>query len=224
MKKLKKIISDKEWKHKLPPLQVFENRLKDMMNLEVLTISSKLSDSAKNEAKKQYLIMLVTCYETYLREIFKEIIRDKLAPFSKVIKLKKLRKIQFSFEELDFIRTKSIELPELVCEYINFQNFKEIMEAFSIIGLDSKINKKMEEKDGIVPPPRKEILDAGDGANAVNEFYKEIAIHKKIFNKLGLFSQIELLLKARHKIIHQNISGRYNDNDCRSLRICHNLG
>lgn len=201
MKKLRKIISDREWKHNSSPLEVFENRLKDMMDLEVLTISSKISDSAKNEAKKQYLIMLVTYYETYLRETFKEIIREKLVPFSKISKLKKLKSVQFSLEELEFIKNKNIDLPELVCEYINFQNFKEMKEVFSIIGFDKKIIKKIEEKDNLMPLPKGRTLKKG----WINEFYKEIANHKKIFDKAGLYYQINLLLKARHKIVHQNI-------------------
>jgi len=153
MKRLRKIISDREWAHKSPPFKVFENRLKDMMDLEILTISSKISKSAKNEAKKQYLIMLVTCYETYLRETFKEIIKEKLVPFSKIAKLKKLKDVQFTLEELEVIKNQRIEFPELVCEYINFQNFKEMKEAFSIIGFDKKITKKIEEKDNVMPLP-----------------------------------------------------------------------
>ncbi len=205
MKRLKKIISNREWAHKSSPFEVFENRLKDIIDLEVLTISSKISDSAKNEAKKQYLIMLVTCYETYLRETFKEIIEEKLIPFSKIAKLKKLKDIQFTLEELDFIKNQKIEFPELVCEYINFQNFREMKEAFSIVGFDKKIAKKIEEKDNIMPPPKGRILKEKTGAGVVNEFYKDFAAHKKIFNKAGLYSQINLLLEARHKIVHQNI-------------------
>ncbi len=206
MKKLRKIISNREWAHNSSPFEVFENRLKDMMDLEVLTISSKISDSTKNEAKKQYLIMLVTCYETYLRETFKKIIEEKLVPFFKIAKLKKLKNIQLSLEELDFIKNQKIEFPEMVCEYINFQNFREMKEAFSIIDLDKKITKKIEEKDNIMPPPKGRILKGKNEAGIVNEFYKDFAAHKKMFNEAGLYSQINLLLEARHKIVHQNIN------------------
>lgn len=205
MEKLRKIISNREWEHELSPMEVFENRLEDMMNLEVLTISSKLPESAKNEAKKQYLVMLVTCYETYLRGMFKKIIAEQLVPFSKIMKLKKLKEIRFTLKEVELIKNENIEFAELVCGYINFQNFKEMKKAFSLIGFDKKIDKKIEEKDNIMPPSKGRILKGKNGAGAVNEFYKDFAAHKKMFNKADLYSQINLLLEARHKIIHQNI-------------------
>jgi len=251
MKKLRKIISNRGWEHKSSPMEVFENRLKDMMNLEILTISSKLPESAKNEAKKQYLVMLVTCYETYLRGMFKKIITEQLVPFSKIMKLKKLKEIRFTLEEVELIKNENIEFAELVCGYINFQNFKEMKEAFSLIGFDKKIDKKIEEKDDVMPLPSLRTLKKGKniankfykdfidfvsyfsitpsdlnkktneeekdntippskrirkkGGNTISEFYKEFTAHKKMFNKAGLYSQINLLLEARHKIIHQNI-------------------
>ena len=51
MKKLKKIISEREEYHTSQPLNLFETRLKDMMNLQVSTITSNIPESSKNEAK-----------------------------------------------------------------------------------------------------------------------------------------------------------------------------
>ena len=90
MKKISKIVSGRIWYHTSKPLKVFEVRLKDMMRLQVSTISSNIAKASKNEAKKQYLVMLVTCYETYLREIFKLIIDKKLVSVSELMKVKKI--------------------------------------------------------------------------------------------------------------------------------------
>lgn len=206
MEKLKKIISEREWYHTSKPLNLFETRLKDMMNLQVSTIPSNIPESSKNEAKKQYLVMLVTCYETYVKEIFKIIIDENLIPVTELMKLKKLKEVKFTIEEIEFIKNKDIKLSELVCEYINFQNFGNMMNAFSIIDLDKKIEEKISQKDGIMPLPDSKLLKKSkDGVEIVNEFFKQFAVHKKMFNKSQLYKQINLLLQARHKIIHNNI-------------------
>ena len=122
------------------------------------------------------------------------------------MKLKKLKEVKFTIEEIEFIRNKDIKLSELVCEYINFQNFGNMMNAFSIIDLDKKIEEKIRQKDDIMPLPDSKLLKKSkEGAEIVNEFFKQFAIHKKMFNKSQLYKQINLLLQARHKIIHNNI-------------------
>ena len=206
MNKLKKIVSIREWSHKSEPLNIFERRLKDMMNLQVSTIPSNIPESSKNEAKKQYLVMLVTCYETYLKEIFKIIIDENLVAVTELMKLKRLREVKFTIEEIEFIRSKNIKLSELVSEYINFQNFREMMNSFSVIDLDKKIEKKINQKDDIMPLPDPKLLKKTiDGAEIVNQFFKQFALHKKSLNKSQLYKQINLLLTLRHKIIHNNI-------------------
>ena len=206
MDKLKRIISERKWYHTSKPLNVFENRLKDMMNLQVAAINSNIPESSKNEAKKQYLVMLVACYENYVREIFKLIIDKNLIPITELTKLRKLKEVKFTIEEIEFIRNKNIKLSELVCEYINFQNFGEMISSFSVIDLNKKIEEKINQKDNIMSLPDSTLLKkAKDGAEIVNEFLKKFALHKKMFNKSQLYKQINLLLTARHKIIHNNI-------------------
>jgi len=213
MDKLKNIISERKWYHPSKPLEVFEARLKDIMNLQVSSICSNISESAKNEAKKQYLIMLVTCYETYAREIFKIIIDEELVSIGSVTKIKKIKDVKFTIEEIEYIRKKNIELSELICEYINFQNFGQLMNAFSIINLDKKIEEKLKQKGDMMPLPDSNLLKKEDGAEIVNEFFKKFADHKKLFNKKQLYHQINLLLQARHKIVHKNIDIKIEQND-----------
>ena len=177
-----------------------------MMNLQVSTIPSNIPESSKNEAKKQYLVMLVTCYENYVREIFKSIIDENLVSITELTKLRKLKEVKFTIEEIEFIRNKNIKLSELVCEYINFQNFGDMMGSFSIIDLDKKIEEKINQKDDIMPLPDSILTKkTKNGAEIVNEFFKQFALHKKMFNKSKLYKQINILLLARHKIVHKNV-------------------
>ena len=214
MDKLKKIIDKREWYHTSKPLNVFENRLKDMMNLQVSTISSNIPESSKNEAKKQYLVMLVTCYETYAREIFKIIIDDNLVPISKLMKIKKIKDAKFTIEDIEFIKNKDIKLSELISEYINFQNFEELISAFSLININKNVEEKLKSKDDLMPLPDSKLLKKSkSGGDVINEFFKQFVKHKKLFDKRKLYSQINLLLRARHKIIHNNIDIKIEQED-----------
>ena len=211
MEKLKAIISGRDWYHTSEPLIVFENRLKDMTNLQVSTISSNIPESSKNEANKQYLIMLVTCYETYIRDIFKKLIDKSFVSMSELMSLNRLMEVKFTLDEVEFIKNKNIKLSELVCEYINFQNFGIMMKAFSVINLDNEIERKLKKKDGIMPLPDSALSkDVKDGSSV---------IHKNLFNKKQLYHQINLLLKARHKIIHNNIDIAISQKDINIMTL-----
>ena len=87
MDKLKKIISEREWSHKSEPLKVFEGRLNNMAMLLGTALQGDLSPLVKIEGRKQFLIMLVVCYETYLREMFKILIDKKLIPLERILNL-----------------------------------------------------------------------------------------------------------------------------------------
>ena len=78
------------------------------------------------------------------------------------------------------------------------------MTAFLIIDLDKLIEEKIQNKDDVMPLPDSVLLKKG-GAEVVNELFKQFAIHKKGFNKTQIYEQINLLINARHKIIHNNI-------------------
>ncbi len=206
MKKLKRIISDREWAHKSEPLKVFEGRLNHMALLIGASAQSNLPPLAKIEARKQYLIMLVACYETYLREMFKIIIEKELVPLNKVLKLKKLKKVEFTFQELEYIKKMNISLSELIAEYLNFQNFEEIMNIFSVVNFKLEMKKRLESKDDIVPSPEDlSKIKKIDNQNFITEFFKHFSLHKKATNEEFIYHKIKLLLKLRHKIIHKNI-------------------
>lgn len=204
MNKLKKIVSDREWYHTSAPLKVFEGRLKDMAFLEgTILTQENMASSTKNEARKQYLIMLVACYETYIREIFKILINEELVSLPKI---KKMKDIKFTIEEIEYIKKNKIDLSELLAEYINFQNFEEVLEIFENFGLNKKIEESLNNKDGIMPLPDSVFKNKKiDGGNFLIEFFRQVTIHKKTMDKEYLFHKIKLLLSIRHKIIHKNI-------------------
>lgn len=206
MDKLKRITSDREWSNKSEPLKVFEGRLNNMALLIGASLQSDLPSLAKIEARKQYIVMLVACYETYLREMFKVIIDKKLVPLEKILELKKLKEVKFTLEELEYIKYMNISLSELSAEYINFQNFEEIMKVFSIVNFKLEMKKRLENKSDIVPSPEEiSKVKKIDNQNFITEFFKQFSLHKKATNEEFIYHKIELLLELRHKIIHKNI-------------------
>jgi len=220
MEKLRKIIFDRDWTHKSEPLKVFDGRLTNMSLLIGASLQSDLPPLAKIEARKQYLIMLVSCYETYLREIFKILVDKGLVPLRRMLILKKLREVKFTLEELEYIKKKNISLSELSAECINFQNFKEIMNVFSIINFKEEMKKRLENKDDIVPSP-KEIskIKKIDNQNFIMEFFKQFSLHKKATNERFIYHKIRLLLEVRHKIIHKNIDINIEQNDVLDMTL-----
>jgi len=220
MKKLKRITSNRGWAHKSEPLKVFEGRLNSMALLIGSSLQGNLPDLAKIESRKQYLIMLVTCYETYLREMFKIFIDKELVSLSKILKLKKIKKVQFTFKELEYIKKMDISLPELIVEYINFQNFEEIMGVFSIINFKSEMKKRLKSKDDIVPSPKElsKINEIND-KNFITEFFKHFSLHKKATDEKFIYNKIRLLLEVRNKIIHKNIDINIGQEDILSITL-----
>jgi len=220
MNKLKKIISDREWVRKSDPLKVFDGRLTNMALLIGATIQSDLPSLAKIEARKQYLVMLVTCYETYLREMFKILIDQKLVSLNKILELKKLKEVKFTLEELGYIKNNNISLSELSAEYINFQNFEEIMTVFSIVNFKLEMKKRLENKDDVVPSPEEiSKIKKIDNQNFITEFFKQFSLHKKATDEEFIYHKIKLLLKPRHKIIHKNIGIDIGQNDVLDMTL-----
>ena len=216
--KLKRIISDRKWYHESAPLKVFESRLSDMLVLQDTISKFSIHESSKNEANKQYLIMLVTCFETYIREVFKILIDKDIISVSTISKIKKLKNIRFSIEDLSFIESEDIKMSELISQYINFQNLKEILEVFSLIDIDNRLDAKMKHKDDVMPSMpvklksmfKKSYKGIGEPLTKVegkylNELHKNFVLHRKTFTRLNIYHEIYNLLATRHKIIHNNI-------------------
>lgn len=243
MNKIKRAIENRQFHNKSHPLKVFESRLKAMMELEGSIVSSKLSEVIKNEARKQYLTMLVTSFENYNREIFRKLIDDKLIPLEKIFKLKKLKKLKFNSEEVKYVKENNVKLSELASEYINFQNLDEVLSIFSIINIKKEMKELIENKDNKMPSFEEattevinkkveEIIEKEGGitpekinqffgaAEVTNEFFKQIVLHKKVLTLELLFPKIDELLYIRNKIIHQNADIDIKQEDIFFLTSC----
>ena len=220
MDKLRKIVRLRNVKNKSKPLEIFEERMKDSMALEGAILSNKLGEKIIDEAKNQMIIVMVSCYEAYLRDIFSFIIDEELVPLDRLLRIKQLKNLSFNIKEIEFIRRENIKLSEIICNYINFQNFDNMKQAFSIINLDKNFSRKIESKSNIMPPPemrikksssKKEIEDAVSEWS--NEFFKQFAKNKKTFNIRQLYSSLKFLLEVRHLIVHQNIKFRIDQDE-----------
>ena len=81
--------------------------------------------------------------------------------------------------------------------------------GMKVIGIDinKEAIKKIEQK--IMPfleEDAQELLNkAIDSKNFITEFFKQFSLHKKSTNSEFIYHKINLLLRVRHKIIHQNI-------------------
>ncbi len=221
MDKLKKIVQDRKWGHLSEPIKVFEGRLKDMILLLSSIISNrKIEYSVILEARKQYLVMLVSCYETYLRDSFKEVITDNLIDSKEIMNIRRLKDVKFNIEEVEYIKNNDIPLSELLSEYINFQNFEEIFGIFSSWGFEKELDKILSSKDEIVPLPDEEFMRKTSNAGEfIIKFFREITTHKNMMDKSYMISKIKLLLEVRHKIVHKNIDISIGQEDILELTL-----
>ena len=220
MKKLIKIVERRNLKERTEPLKVFEDRMKDSMALEGAILAKKLSEKLINEAKNQMIVVMVSCYEAYLRDIFKIIIDEELVPLDRLFKIKQLKDLRFTLKEVEFIRKKGIKISEIVCNYITFQNFEQMKQAFSIIDIEKEFSRKIRSKSNIMPPPEMEIKKSFSkkeieeiASEWANEFFKQFVKNKKTFNLKQLYSSLNFLLQVRHLIVHENIKFKIDQDE-----------
>lgn len=220
MKRFSKILKKRSLKECTKPLDVFENRMKDAMALEGAILTKKLSEKLINEAKNQMIIVMVSCYEAYVRDVFQIIVDEELVPLDRLFKIKQLRNLKFSLKEVEFIRKKGIKISEIICDYINFQNFSQMKQAYSIIEIDKRFNIKMKNKSNIMPPPEMRIKGAYSKEEIEervsewsNEFFKQFVKNKKTFNLKQLDSSLKFLLQVRHLIVHENIKFKIDQDE-----------
>lgn len=221
MDRLKRIVSDRKWDHNSEPLEVFEGRLGNMIFLLSSVISqAKVPDLVKLEARKQYVVMLVSCYETYLRDTFKEIITNNLVSIDKIRKIRNLRDVKFTIEEVEYIRGNEIHLAEILAEYINFQNFQETFSIFSTWGFEEELDKRLNSKDDKMPLPDKQFLKKSPEVGQFTiEFFKQLTTHRNLLDKSYIINKIKILLETRHKIVHKNINISLSQEDILELTL-----
>mgnify|MGYP001608310393 CR=1 FL=1 len=174
-------------------------------------VIEKVEDKIKKDREEKLSSMdLRASVLTILQEIDKYGI--ELIDLEKLLKMDKLKKVSFNFQDITFIRRNKIKNSELICNYINFQNIKEIKDLFKLLGLDKKLNDIIQTKDNKMPHRTHTNIDfknmKGIQKNpkyVVIEFYKDFCKHIKVLNLDKLYILLSVLLEIRHKIIHKNI-------------------
>lgn len=116
------------------PIEFFMDKYLNADDL-LITIDKKIKrKDLKYEARKQYIISLVTAFEVYFKEAFILLIDEKRLDISKI---KTLFNRKYDFEEVLLINKKRISAGELAASQFNFQELESIQKAFSsLLGRD----------------------------------------------------------------------------------------
>ena len=90
------------------PYKVFEGRVIESYKLLALTHSLHLSKKIVYTARRQFTVSLVTCFETYLKDMYKLMIDHNLIGIENLYKIKKLRELKYTIFEMHQLRKDRI--------------------------------------------------------------------------------------------------------------------
>lgn len=229
MSKLDKIVEDRKYRRKIKPFKTFERKILEafILNRKIVVLKINFNKSDRNQANKQFIILIVSCLESFLEEIFKIMIDEKIIPIDDLLKIKKLQNIKFNLQDIDRIQKDKISLSEIIDDELNFQNFLQIKELCTLINFDKHYDDIIKNiKDGDVGFTKEESglvkLDSMTEEEKLNWIKKQ---HEKTRRRLDakgqlrmivrtlyrffdvdkkeLFRIIQLGLETRHKIIHK---------------------
>ncbi|MFH1972087.1 MAG: hypothetical protein ABIJ18_01275 [archaeon] len=222
MVKIDRIIEDRIFKKSTPPFKVFEKRLTEALTLERQVMILKLGKRSHEYAKRQFIVFLISCFESYLQDMFALMIDKKIIKLDDILKMKKFKDMKFKLADIERIKNEKIKISEIITNEFNFQNFNEIMQLCSLIDFESHFDKlKSQFEKGDVGFTKKE------SEKAIEELYKHIAKSKSpdwnkprffrnffkmvvrnlyrapIHDLKKMYGTIILGLSIRHKIVHQ---------------------
>jgi hypothetical protein len=117
-------------------------------NLLNRIMQSNFDEKLKNEAKKQFLIRIVTSFEVTMKSYYVSLIDDlKLDLDFKRIQTKKLRQKKYNILEIKKMIENQDPFGSIFSDLFNFQNLKDIDSAFRII-LDFSIFDEFKDEFG----------------------------------------------------------------------------
>lgn len=148
MKKLERIVDMKLTKKKSAPFRVLENNMTRAFELERKINMSKFSALSKYQARRQFVVILVSFMESYLRDITRLAIEKSAIPINKMFELDRTRKLRYTLEEVKKIREDDINLSDLVIHEINFQKYEDIMMIASLLGFEEHFESVTSRKKG----------------------------------------------------------------------------
>lgn len=106
----------------------FLNNFYENSRLMHLQVKNKSEKSFFHVSCRQYFIFLVSCWETYFRDIFILCYTKDEILFSKLLEQFKIReKIE------DELKINNLEIIDLISKKFNFQNIDSLNEAFSTL-------------------------------------------------------------------------------------------
>lgn len=221
MDRIDRILENRIFKNSSPPFKVLEKRLTEALELERKILIFKFSKRLHEQAKRQFIVFLISCFESYLEEMFKLMIDKNQISIEKLLELRKLKYLKFNLEELKTIDENKIKLSEIISNEINFQNFVEIMALCSIIDFNKYFDllkkhfengnvgfTKKESTDAIISLAkyRKSTEDPWKNSKFSKDFFRMVVrnlYRAPIHEKKKMLGTIELGIQIRHKIVHK---------------------
>ena len=105
--------------------KIFKKKVTLAFELERRVEENKFSKESIMQSRRQYIVYLVSCLESYLEELFKRYVDSNLVNFEKLSKMERLKQLKFNASDLLKFKKENIKTSEIIIEYLNFQNFHE---------------------------------------------------------------------------------------------------
>lgn len=113
------------------PMDIFLEKWGNALELIDAINKNIKSNKLIQEARRNYVINIVTGFEVFLKDTFVETINNHPELDTKQLVKKKVKK--FSLDEVELIIKKNISKGEIIAEYINFQNLSDIETSYSLL-------------------------------------------------------------------------------------------
>jgi len=201
----------------------FKKKVTLAFELERRIEENKFSKESIKQARRQYIVFLVSCLESYLEEIFKRYIDSNFVNFEKLFKMKGVKQLKLNLSDLLNFERKNVKISEVVIEYLNFQNVECIVNFCNIIEFNkyaSKLKKSIKNnlsKDDttqlskdfikIVSKQRNQSFDnlkvSKMMSKTIIEYMASDHILLELFSAQKCMSTISQYVQKRHRIVHK---------------------
>ncbi|MFH1053137.1 MAG: hypothetical protein V1740_01855 [Candidatus Woesearchaeota archaeon] len=194
----------------------------EALTLERQVMILKLGKRSHEHAKRQFIVFLISCFESYLQDMTKIMIDKEIIRMEKIMELKKIRNINLNLTDLNKIEKEKIKVSEIITNEFNFQNPKEIQTLCDLLDFERHFAKlKNQFEKGDVGFTKKESEESIKDLylymlnSKTSDWNKPKFAHKffrlvirnlyraPIHDLKKMFGTIELGIKIRHKIVHQ---------------------
>lgn len=120
------------------PFAAFNNRLHSPLTILALVEKSQITETAKYEARRQYIVSLATAFEIFWRDVARDLLDSPLTCRNN---LKKVKDIKFSINEILHINKNKISVGEIISAVYVFNSIEIVNSIVSdILGFDLFLN------------------------------------------------------------------------------------